>query len=68
VRHDLGSGPVREARGLQLVDRLVPDAARREVHDPQQRDLVERVVDRLQVGDQVADLLAVVEAMPPITT
>ena len=52
----------REARRLQLVDRLVADPARREVHDPQERDLVARVVDRLEVGHEVAHLLAVVEA------
>ena len=43
------------------LDGGLADAARRHVDDPQQRDLVARVGQHLQVGQHVADLLAVVE-------
>ena len=42
--------------------RRVADAATRPVGDPQQRDGVVRVVEHLEVGDEVLDLGALVEA------
>ena len=49
---------------LQPRERGVPHAAPRPVRDPRQRHGVVRVVDRLQVGDRVLDLGALVEARP----
>ena len=53
--------PVRVGVGLQPGERRVADPAPRPVRDPLQRDGVGRVVDHLQVGDQVLDLRPLVE-------
>ena len=45
----------------QRPDRLVPDAAGRRVDHTLQRDVVRRVVDQLQVTDQVLNLFALIE-------
>ena len=49
---------------LQPRERGVADRAPRPVRDPRERDGVVRVVDRLQVRDDVLDLGALVEAGP----
>ncbi len=53
--------PVRVGVGLESSDRRVADPAPRLVRDPHQRDGVVRVVDHLQVRDDVLDLGPLVE-------
>ena len=53
--------------GLEARERRVADPAPGPVRDPLEGDGVERVVDHLEVGDQVLDLGPLVEARPPIT-
>ncbi len=48
----------------QPLDRRLADAPRRRVDDPQQRHVVLRVVQQVQVGQNVLDLLALEELEP----
>ena len=60
---------VRRARDvLQLLDRARADAARREVHHPQERGVVVRVLHQPQVGQRMLDLGALEEAQPAVDT
>ena len=54
--------PASSAKILQPGERRVADPAARPVRDPRQRDRVVRVVDHLEVRDQVLHLGALVEA------
>ena len=56
---------VRQGVGLHRLDRLVADAARRRVDDPQQADLVSGVDDAAEVGHGVLDLGPLVEGGAP---
>jgi len=49
--------------GAQIFDGLVADAARRQIDDPQQTDLIGRVLHSTQVGDHILDFLAPVKAL-----
>ena len=50
---------------LQRHQGLIADAARRDVDDPPQADLVVGVVHQAQVGDDILDLAPPVEALGP---
>ncbi len=52
---------VADGKGLDAVHSDFADSPRRGVDDPQQRDLVSRIGQHLQVSQQVANFLAIVE-------
>ena len=56
--------PLLGGEGEHPIKGRLPHSSRRAVDDPQQRHLVLRILDQLQVGEDVAHLLAVEEAHP----
>ena len=56
--------PLGAGRVVHRPHRHVADAAPRDIHNPLERQIVGRAHGRAQIGDGVADFLALVEAQP----
>jgi hypothetical protein len=58
---------VARASVLHLLQAARTDAARREIHHPQEAGVVARVLQQAQVGQRMLDLGPLEKAQPPYT-
>ena len=56
--------PLLARKGMELLQGGAADAAPRRVQDALEGEIVRRLVDEAQIGERVADLLALVKARP----
>src|SRR5690606_22135800 len=56
--------PLLQGQILCSLDRCFPDPAARQIDNPPQRDLISRVGDQPQIGEDILNLLALIEPQP----